>query len=321
MTEGAPAGARLKLGILLWSQGADWPQVVDAALRIEAAGYDNLWTWDHLLAIVGDPRQPIFEGWTALAALAALTRRVRLGLLVGANTFRNPGIVAKMAATIDHISSGRSILGLGGAWFGPEHTAHGIEFGSGFGERLDWLDEATAAIRRLLDGETVTTTEGRYRFLDLRQHPRPLQARLPIMIGGGGERKTLRIVARYADAWNVFGTPDELRHKDVVLRRHCAEVGRDPGEIERTVTLRVIVRDTAAAARAVAEEQARHNRSQPGQGTIPIGGPPGEIARHLAAYVAAGFTTIITEMATPYDAETIERFAGEVGPLLAGQIG
>ena len=120
----------VRLGVLLWNQATDWPAYEDAARRVDQLGYDHLWAWDHLYAIFGDPLQPIFEGWMSLAAWAKTTRRVRLGLLVGANTFRNPGLTAKLATTLDHLSDGRAILGIGGAWFGTEHRANGIEFGS-----------------------------------------------------------------------------------------------------------------------------------------------------------------------------------------------
>ena len=160
----------LRLGINLWSQAATWPEMLAFVRRVDALGYDSVWTWDHLYAIVGDPYQPIFEGWGLLNAWAMATQHVRLGLMVGANTFRNPGLVAKQATTLDHVSGGRAILGIGGAWMEPEHTAHGIPFGAGFGERLDWLDESVAAIRAVLDGETVTSPAGgHYAFRELRQ--------------------------------------------------------------------------------------------------------------------------------------------------------
>ena len=133
--------SKTKFGILLWSQGG-WPEMLRAAKMIDRLGYDHLWTWDHLYAIFGDPYQPIFEGWSLLNAWARETEKTQVGLLVGANTFRNPGLVAKIVATLDHVSDGRAILGIGGAWFDLEHQAHGIDFGSGFGQRLDWLDEA-----------------------------------------------------------------------------------------------------------------------------------------------------------------------------------
>lgn len=179
-----------RLGVVLWSQGSDWDGFEAAAIRAEDLGYDHLWTWDHLYAIFGNPLQPIFEGWAALAAWAKVTTQIRLGLLVGANTFRNPGLAAKLATTLDHISGGRAILGLGGAWFELEHQAYGIEFGSSPGKRLVWLDEAAGVVRALLAGEVVTHDGPRYKFDRLHMVPGPVQRHLPLMIGGGGERKT-----------------------------------------------------------------------------------------------------------------------------------
>jgi len=211
--------ADLRTGILLWSQAATWPEMLDAAKRVDRLGYDHLWTWDHLYAIFGDPYQPIVEGWTSLAAWAMATEKTRVGLLVGANTFRNPGLTAKLAGTLDQISEGRAILGIGGAWMELEHQAHGIDFGSGFGQRLDWLDESVGAMRAVLDGNSVTSEPGgHYQFDDLRHQPLPVQKRLPIMIGGSGEKKTLRTVAKYADMWNGTGTPAFMAHKAEVLR-------------------------------------------------------------------------------------------------------
>ena len=146
----------MRFGAAFWINRTDWPALRDACLAVEAAGWDSLWIDDHLLADEGDPTDAKFEGWTTLAALAVLTRRVRLGLLVAANTFRNPGLTAKLATTLDHLSDGRAVLGLGGGWFELEHDAFGIDFGSGFGDRLDRLDESARLIRRLLDGERVT---------------------------------------------------------------------------------------------------------------------------------------------------------------------
>ena len=312
--------AELKLGILLWSQATGWPAMVDAARRADRLGYEHLWTWDHLYAIVGDPYQPIFEGWTVLGGWAAATDRIRLGLLVGANTIRNPGLVAKMAATLDHVSGGRAILGMGGAWFGLEHEAHGIDFGTGFGERLDRLDEAVGVMRSLLDGEEVSHDGPVYRFERLRHAPLPVQERLPIMIGGSGERKTLRTVARHADMWNAFGTPDELRHKDDVLRRHCREVGRDESQIERTVAARMVLRDDRAEARRVYEGLLRANKASPEHDRAkPWLGTPEELAEDLRRYREIGFNTLIALLAPPYDVETMERLIGEVRPMVDGQ--
>ena len=310
----------LRTGILLWSQAAGWPEMLDAAKRVDRLGYDHLWTWDHLYAIFGDPYQPIVEGWTALAAWAMATERTRLGLLVGANTFRNPGLTAKTAATLDHISNGRAILGIGGAWFDLEHEAHGIEFGSGFGQRLDWLDESVAAMRPLLDGGSVTSLPGgRYAFDDLRLEPLPIQPHLPIMIGGSGEKKTLRTVAKYADMWNAMGTPETMAHKVEVLRGHCDAVGRDIADIEFTLGVKLTIRDTKAEAERVRWAAIEHNRtprSEVEDDDTFWEGSPEEIADRLRPYVDLGFRTVISEQPAPYDIETFERFVGEVKPLI-----
>ncbi|MGI8872239.1 MAG: LLM class flavin-dependent oxidoreductase [Candidatus Limnocylindria bacterium] len=308
----------VRLGVLLWSQATDWPSFEAGARTVDRLGYDHLWTWDHLYAIFGNPYQPIFEGGMTLAAWAKTTERTRLGLLVGANTFRNPGLVARLATTLDHLSGGRAILGLGGAWFELEHQAHGIDFGRSAGERLDWLDKSARAIRALLRGESVSR-EGHYRFDDLRLLPLPLQEHLPIMIGGSGERKTLRTVARYADLWNAMGEIDVLRHKVEVLRRHCDEVGRDPGEIEFTAGCKPILRDTEAEARRVWGAQMEHNRT-PVANVIDDDtfwvGTPEQVAGEMRARRDIGFGTFIAEMAAPYDEETLERSIGEVKPMV-----
>ena len=310
----------LKTGILLWSQAAEWPEMLDAAKRVDRLGYDHLWTWDHLYAIFGDPYQPIMEGWTTLTAWAMATGRTRLGLLVGANTFRNPGLVAKTAASLDHISEGRAILGIGGAWMEPEHTAHGIDFGTGFGQRLDWMDESVGAIRQLLDGETISSKPGgRYEFNDLRHHPLPIQQHLPIMIGGSGEKKTLRSVAKYADLWNAMGTPEFLAHKVEVLRGHCDAVGRDINEIEFTLGVKLTIRDDKSEAERVRAAAMEHNktpRADLEDDTTFWEGSPEEIADRLRPYVDLGFRTVISEQPAPYDVETLERFVGEVKPLI-----
>jgi alkanesulfonate monooxygenase SsuD/methylene tetrahydromethanopterin reductase-like flavin-dependent oxidoreductase (luciferase family) len=310
----------VKLGIVLWSQAAAWSEMLDAAKRVDRLGYAHLWTWDHLYAIFGDPYQSIFEGWSLLNAWARETERTRLGLLVGANTFRNPGLVAKIAATLDHVSDGRAILGIGGAWMEPEHRAHGIDFGSGIGQRLDWLDESVSAMRRLLDGESVTSEPGgHYSFNDLRNHPASVQERLPIMIGGSGEKKTLRTVARYADMWNAMGPLDMMAHKIEVLQGHCDAVGRDIADIEFTLGVKVTIRDTEDEAVRVWKAAMEHNRtplSNLENDTTFWNGTAQQLADRLRPYVELGFRTVISEQPAPYDTETLERFIGEVKPLV-----
>jgi alkanesulfonate monooxygenase SsuD/methylene tetrahydromethanopterin reductase-like flavin-dependent oxidoreductase (luciferase family) len=312
----------LRLGIVLWSQAGTWPELLNAARRVDRLGYDTLWAWDHLYAIVGDPHQPVFDGWGLVQAWAAATERVRLGVLVAANTFRNPGLVAKSAVTLDHISGGRAILGLGAAWHAAEHEAHGIDFGTGFGQRIDWLAESVGAVRALLDGAVVTSPAGgRYAFHELRHAPAPVQPRLPLMIGGSGRQKTLRVVARYADMWNALGTPAVAADLNEVLHQRCAEVGRDPGEIDRSVNLWIAIRDTEAEARTAWAEWMGRNRAPVGE-TIseirPLFGSPAQVAARLREYVDAGFSSAIVEVPAPYDAETIERLIGEVKPLVDG---
>jgi alkanesulfonate monooxygenase SsuD/methylene tetrahydromethanopterin reductase-like flavin-dependent oxidoreductase (luciferase family) len=310
----------VRLGIALWSQASDWPAFLAAARTAERLGYDHVWTWDHLQAIFGDTDQPIFEGYTALAAIAQATERVRLGLFVGANTFRNPGLAVKCVTTIDHISGGRAIMGIGGAWFEAEHRAFGIDFGTGFGQRLDWLAESVAAARVLLDGGEVTSPAGgRYAFDRLRLAPVPVQAHVPIMVGGTGERKTLRIIAEHADIWNAFGTPEELAHKDGVLRAHCAAVGRDPATIERTVGCKITIRATAARAERVRRAVLEHNRTPlervEGDHTFWTGTPE-QIAETMIAYRRIGFHTFLVELPAPYDEETMESLITVVKPIV-----
>jgi alkanesulfonate monooxygenase SsuD/methylene tetrahydromethanopterin reductase-like flavin-dependent oxidoreductase (luciferase family) len=310
-----------KFGAVLWSQATDWAGFLSAAQHADELGYDTIWTWDHIYAIFGDPHQPVLEGYTALAGLATETRRTELGLLVGANTFRNPGLVAKMMVNIDHMSQGRAILGLGGAWFEPEHQAFGIDFGTGFGQRLDWMDEATEAIRALIDGGIVTSGgDGRYAFSDLRLNPGPARSRMPIMIGGSGEKKTLRSVAKYADQWNAFGDPEALRHKDSVLQRHCDDVGRDHTEIERTTSGKVVLRKSESEAQDVLTELMEHNRtpmsSIADDETFWVGTADSLIER-LFAYREVGFHTFIAEIPAPYDRETMETIIEVVKPAVS----
>ena len=302
-----PSSARhpVRIGAAFWVQRTDWPSLRDAVRAAEAARADDLWIDDHLLNDEGDRGASKLEGWSTLAAVAAVTERARVGMLVAANTLRNPGLTAKIATTVDHISGGRLILGLGGGWFEDEHQAFGIGFGSGFGERLDRLTEALPLIRRLLGGERVTA-EGRfYEFRDAVAAPRPVQARIPVLIGGSGPTKTLPLVASHADLWNAYGSPASLAKSDAILREACAMVGRDPEEIDRTVNLNVVVRPTAAEAERVWAEYAAAHRPREGEGRLLVGGPVEEVADALAGYVRVGIRHPILIFRTPWDLETI----------------
>ena len=312
----------MRFGAAFWINRTDWPSLRDACLAVERAGWDSLWVDDHLLADEGDPTDARLEGWATLSALAVLTERVRLGLLVGANTFRNPGLTAKLATTVDHLSEGRLVLGLGGGWFEREHEAFGIDFGSGFGERLDRLDEASGLIRRLLDGERVSH-EGRfYRMHDAICEPRPVQARLPILIGGSGPTKTLRTTARDADLWNAYGSTERIAATSEILRERCAEIGRPFEAIERTVTIHAVVRDHAATATEAWDEISRihdladRKGSDGGDRGLSVGGSPGEVAAYVDGYRRIGVAEVIVVFRSPFDLETIERI-GEVRAALA----
>lgn len=307
----------VRFGALAWNQYTGWPAIREAGVRADALGFDDVWTWDHLYPIVGSHEGPILEGWMTLAAWGALTERARIGLMVGANTFRNPALVGKMATTLDHITNGRAILGIGGAWFETEHRAYGFEFGGSPGERLRWLEEAAVIMRGMLDGETPSGDRF-YATHEVRNDPPPVQERLPLLIGGGGERKTLRIVARYADACNVGGGFDNVKHKDEVLRRHCEDVGRDESEIERTVgTGVIIIRDDPAEARRVLEETfAANGGAEPWRNQVT--GTPEQVAEKLRPFLGIGFRHFIVGFPPPYDAETMERLIREVKPMLEG---
>jgi alkanesulfonate monooxygenase SsuD/methylene tetrahydromethanopterin reductase-like flavin-dependent oxidoreductase (luciferase family) len=302
----------VKIGFLLWPQTDSWPALREAAERVDRSGASSLWTWDHLNSIVGPWEGPILEGWSTLSAWSQVTSTVTLGLMVGANTFRNPGLTAKLATTLDHLSGGRAILGIGGAWFDREHEAFGIDFGSGFGERLDRLDESVMLLRRLLDGERIEEHPGPvYPMKDALVAPLPIQRRIPIMIGGSGPKKTLRTLARYGDQWNTSGSLESVREKDAILRERCAELGRDPETIERTVTVDLVIRDTKAAAleayRGILAD-ADQEFDEAWTGSV---GSPDEIADYLRLYAELGFRHVLVDTPSPYDAETIDRI-GEV---------
>jgi alkanesulfonate monooxygenase SsuD/methylene tetrahydromethanopterin reductase-like flavin-dependent oxidoreductase (luciferase family) len=307
----------MRLGAAFWIQRTDWPSLRDACLSVERHGWDSIWLDDHLLSDEADWQDPKLEGWTALSAVAALITRVRLGLLVSSTTFRNPGLIAKLATTLDHISEGRAVLGLGGGWFEREHDAFGIDFGTGFGERLDRLDEAAMIIRRLLDGDRVTHHGRFYELHDALCAPRPVQQPMPILIGGSGPTKTLRTTALYANLWNGYGSPERIAATSEVLRQRCAEVDRPFEAIERTVTSHIVVRDTPEAAsqawRAVAERHALLGKvgSDGTDRGLMVGGPPRDVAAYLDRYRQIGVGEVMFVFREPFDVETIER-VGEV---------
>ena len=303
----------LRLGVLAWPQYTDWASLVQVGRRVDELGYDALWTWDHPYPIRGDEHGPSFEGYMTLAAWACVTERVTLGHMVTANPLRSPALLAKMVTTLDHMSDGRAILGIGAGWNVAEFEALGVEPGSSMGERIEWLDEAVALIRAMFDGQEPTAGS-HYASRGVRNTPPPIQRRLPILIGGKGKRKTLRAVARYADLWATFGELDVVREAEATLRRWCDEVGRDPADIRYVFSAEAsVLRDSEAEAQRVAREIGRHNGGWEGPGQA---WTPAKLAEKLAPYAELGFREFYLDMPAPFDDETLVRFIDEVRPML-----
>jgi F420-dependent oxidoreductase-like protein len=311
----------VRFGAAFWIQRTDWPSLRNAAIAAERAGFESIWFDDHLLADEGDWHDSKLEGWAALAALAPLTTKARLGLLVAANTFRNPGLTAKLATTLDHVSGGRLILGIGAGWFGREHEAFGLDFGTGFGQRLDRLEESVGLIERLLAGERVTHDGRFYRFEDAICAPRPIQPHLPILIGGSGREKTLRTVARHADLWNAYASRDRVTESLAILRERCAEVGRPYEAIDKTVYMEVVIRASEAEVQAYwTSVEDRHGiRGRVGSDgtprTLNVGGSPVAVADYVRGFADLGIDEVIWIFRNPFDLETMGRL-GEVRAAL-----
>ncbi len=306
----------VRIGALCWNQYTDWPSLLQAGIRADELGYSSLWTWDHLYPIVGSDDGPIFEAWLTLAAWAQATEHVRIGLMVGANTFREPTLTAKMATTLDHISNGRAILGIGGAWFETEHIAYGLQYGDGFPERLRWLGEALPIMRGMLHGERPTASGPRYSAKEVRNDPPPVQERLPLLIGGGGEQVTLKLVAKYGDANNVGGGIENVRKKEAVLLRHCETIGRDPAEIERTTGIgSVVIRDSREEAVRVQTAMFERNGHADIWKDQPVGTPE-EVAERLLPFLELGYRHLVAGFPSPHDEESMTRYATEVRAIL-----
>jgi F420-dependent oxidoreductase-like protein len=254
---------------------------------------------DHFFQLppLGGPGQPMLEAYTLLGALAARTRRVQLGTLVTGVTYRNPGILAKIVTTLDVISRGRAILGIGGAWYDVEHQGLGIDY-PGDRVRLDMLDEAVQVCRAMFTGDDVSFTGRHYRLDHARNLPRPVQAGGPkIMIGGGGEKRTLRLVARYADQCNVTGDVATLARKIGVLRRHCAEAGRDPAEVGVTWMTPLVLTTSSQNTAEVRQMLAAAGSAEQIAGfTV---GQPHEIPGLVAGHIEAGADEVISASPSP----------------------
>jgi F420-dependent oxidoreductase-like protein len=290
-------------------------RLVEQAKTAEEAGFRQVTVMDHLYQIpgVGEVTEPMLEGWSVLNALARETSRVLLGTQVTGVTYRNPALLAKLGATLDVVSAGRAIMGIGAAWNEQEHIGYGFEFPS-VRERMDRLEEALAIIKAMYTEERATFAGHYYQVNQALNNPRPIQPGGPlVMIGGGGEKRTIRIAARYADITHWFAQGLEmLKHKTDVLFGYCAEIGRDPETIDRAVNAPVIVDSGAAEIRAYLEHLSPERRKYVFVGT------PEQCAHELQPYLYAGFVGF-TFNNTIYRTPDSIRAVGETLRLIGGR--
>ena len=308
----------LRFGIQTPPQLTSWGSLKRIWQLGEVLGFHTAWVFDHFFPIFADPGGPCLEAWTTLSALAAHTQRMQVGVLVTGNTYRHPALLANMAVSVDHVSGGRLILGLGAAWFEQEHRAYGIPFPPR-GERIRRLDESLALLKLLWTEERVTFKGRYYELRDAYCEPKPLQRpHPPIMVGGGGERMTLRVVARHADQWNTFGSPETFKKKIALLEEHCREIGRDPDTIEKSVLLQLkLTADHPEAERFLTSfAESRGLPLEEARGRF-LAGPAEAIRRQVQAYVDAGVTHFILTLYAPYDEDGLRRFAERVIPAFA----
>jgi alkanesulfonate monooxygenase SsuD/methylene tetrahydromethanopterin reductase-like flavin-dependent oxidoreductase (luciferase family) len=316
---------RLRMGFQVWSQFVTWTELMTIGREIDSLGFDELWSNDHLLpqaaggvGALGELDGPVFEGWSVLFGWAGITTRARMGCLVAGAGYRNPGLLVKMATALDHASGGRAVLGIGAGWFEREHRAFGFGYPP-VGRRLDRLAEAAAICRGLLDGSAVTLDGEWFRTVDARNDPPPVQERLPLAIGGSGEKRTLRIVAEHADIWNADGDdPESFRRRNGILDDHCRAVGRAPDSIERTAGLPPpCVRPTREEAVETLAGILEHH-AMPRDDALrmaaasPFAGPVEAVVAELGRYRDAGLRAVMFDWPAPFDRPTLEALAGPV---------
>lgn len=317
-----------RLGLQL--AGYSFPGVADSGIfeRVsqiarlaEKSGYDSLWTMDHLHQIdsVGDREEPILEAYTTLAALAAVTESAQLGVLVTASGFRNPALLAKMVTTIDIISGGRAILGIGAGWHEEEYLAYGIDFPPAR-ERLVQLSEAVQVCRAMFTSHAPSFTGKYHQMAGALNVPGPVRpAGPPILIGGGGEKVLIPIVARLGDACNFFGGPATVRHKIGVLEKACEAIGRDPAEITKTWLGAVLIADTEQELQVSLERLARLYALSPrAVRGFALCGTESDVLRQLAQYQAAGIDSVIVSPLDPDDGECVHRVGTTLRPAIDG---
>lgn len=309
----------IRFGLQVAQQQTTVAELQDVWREAEALGFDTLWVNDHLLPSIGPQDGANFESWTLLGAMSVATSRIKIGCLVTSNTFRHPSILAKMAATVDHLSNGRLVFGIGAGWFEREHEAYGVEFSTMRG-RAKRLEEALQVITKLWGADPTASFAGRhYILVDAPFVPKPVQTpHPPILIGGIGEKLTLPLVARYARMWNVpILPPDEFARKNQVLEGYCKEIGRDCGEIERSYLTPLYLNPDPEALRGVMQRlmDLRGLTEAQARRTV-LAGSPSDIRAQLQAYIDVGVTHFIINLRRPglYDREAVRVFASEIMP-------
>ncbi|HJQ84934.1 MAG TPA: LLM class F420-dependent oxidoreductase [Candidatus Binatia bacterium] len=308
-----------RFGLQTAQQTVSWGEMLALWRKADGWGYDSLWNFDHFYPIFVDPEGPCLEGWTTLAALAQATTRARIGTLVSGNTYRHPAVLAKMAATVDHVSGGRLNLGIGAGWFELEHRAFGVDFKT-VPARLAALEEALQIIVGMFT-QPKTTLRGRhYTVTDAMGLPTPVQQpHPPIMIGGTGKRVLLRLVAQYADMWNASASAADMRAYADVIARHAERVHRDPGRIEKTVLMPLCYRAAPEREEFMCRLVANMRQSTPeaAREQIMIGGKD-ECLGTVERYRGAGVTHFIFMTFSPYFEDELQGFAEEVIPAVRG---
>lgn len=300
-------------------------RVASIATTAEASGFDSVWVMDHFyqLPMLGRPEEPMFEAYSLLTAIAARTSKVRLGAMVGGIGYRNPAFLAKTVSGLDVISQGRAIWGIGAGWFELEHDNYGYEFGT-FTDRFERLEEGLQIVKSMFVNDTTTFDGKWFKVTDALNVPKPVQAGgPPVLIGGSGEKKTLRMVAQYADACNVFGPPEQVRRLMTVLDEHCERLGRDPSTICRTRLGTVVAgRSVEDADRKVAARFGVSSLSdlpadvQTQVRNMIILGDPSEVQAQVQALIDSGLNGMVFNLPDAHDLETVELTAEVLRPIL-----
>jgi len=307
-----PQGWKMELAGITGA-AEQWKTAVDVAVLAENLGYDSIWVYDHFHNVPKPAQEAVFECWTTIAAISQLTTRIRLGQMVGCNSYRNPGLLAKITSTVDVISGGRLDWGIGAGWYESEYKGYGFEFAKP-SDRIGMLRETVEIVKSMWTQEETTYDGKYYKMLRANCDPKPLQKpNPPVWIGGGGEQLTLRVVAEHADVANFGSSVDEFIKKRAILQKHCTVVGRDEDSIRKTISSEVFIRETEeeilqAGSLNVWGKDATEWRNEALVGT------PDQVSEKIQRYLDAGCTGFIPWCSDYPSTETLELFAKKVIP-------